>query len=208
MALLFNIVVTFVVCYLLGCIPFALLVPRWFLGTKLSEFKEGGLGTLNVYETTKKKRIAALVMLLDAGKGVLATTFAYEVMFGMSLYIVIAALAVVLGHCFNIFLKFSGGRGLATALGAVITFNPIIILVWCVLWFLYWQIIKRDVLLANRVATILTPVLVFFAPARIFYHSYYFYYVEMNHYKVFALLLCGIIFAAHWKQNRIKVNSN
>jgi glycerol-3-phosphate acyltransferase PlsY len=121
--------------YLLGSIPFGLLISRRSAKVDLRQHGSGKTGATNVLRTAGKKA-AALVAMLDVSKGVLAVIFAglivrgdYLVIGGFGLGIlvaqVLAALAAVLGHNFPVFLKFKGGRGVATFFGGLVALCPV-----------------------------------------------------------------------------------
>ena len=121
--------------YLLGSIPFGLLISRRSAKVDLRQHGSGKTGATNVLRTAGKKA-AALVAMLDVSKGVLAVIFAglivrgdYLVVGGFGLGIlvaqVLAALAAVLGHNFPVFLKFKGGRGVATFFGGLVALCPV-----------------------------------------------------------------------------------
>jgi glycerol-3-phosphate acyltransferase PlsY len=192
-----RIIIAFVISYLIGCIPFALLVCRFFSGNNPGKEGSGNYGALNSYEITGKKYIGALVLLLDCLKGMFAVWITYNYIFSTSLYIVVAAISVVIGHSFNVFLKFRGGRGLATALGTVVMFNAFVGGIWIILWILFYKIVKNNIIFANVWATLITPVIVIGAPDYIFFHSNYNYYVNIADYKIFSIILCAIILASH-----------
>ncbi len=121
--------------YLLGAIPFGLLISRRSAKVDLRQQGSGKTGATNVLRTAGKKA-AALVAILDVSKGVLAVIFAglivrgdYLVVGGFGLGIlvaqVLAALAAILGHNFPVFLKFKGGRGVATFFGGLVALCPV-----------------------------------------------------------------------------------
>jgi len=121
--------------YLLGSIPFGLLISRRSAKVDVRQHGSGKTGATNVLRTAGRKA-AALVATLDVSKGVLAVIFAglivrgdYLVVggFGLGMLVaqVLAALAAVLGHNFPVFLKFKGGRGVATFFGGLIALCPV-----------------------------------------------------------------------------------
>ena len=123
-----------IVGYLLGSIPFGLLVGRRSAKVDVRDYGSGKTGATNVLRTAGKKA-AFLVVILDVLKGVLAVVFAglivrgdYLVVgeFGLGMLVaqVLAALASVLGHNFPVFLKFRGGRGVATFFGGLVALCP------------------------------------------------------------------------------------
>ena len=121
--------------YLLGSIPFGLLISRRSARVDVRQHGSGRTGATNVLRTAGRKAAAA-VAVLDISKGVLAVIFAGLIMrgdylmvgefgLGMLLAQVLAALAAVLGHIFPIFLKFKGGRGVATFFGGLVALCPV-----------------------------------------------------------------------------------
>ena len=120
--------------YLLGSIPFGLLIGRRSAKADVRQYGSGKTGATNVLRTAGKKA-AALVMTLDISKGVLAVLFAGlivrgdylvvgELGLGMLVAQVLAALAAMVGHCYSVFLKFKGGRGVATFFGGLVALCP------------------------------------------------------------------------------------
>jgi len=120
--------------YLLGSIPFGLLIGRRSAKVDVRQYGSGKTGATNVLRAAGKKA-AALVVILDVSKGVLAVIFAgliirgdYLVVgeFGLGMLVaqVLAASAAVLGHIFPVFLKFKGGRGVAPFFGGLIALCP------------------------------------------------------------------------------------
>jgi len=120
--------------YLVGSIPFGVLIGKRVAGVDIRNYGSGKMGTTNVLRTVGKKA-AAMVAILDVLKGVLPVVFAgliigrdYLVVgnFALGLLVaqVLAALAAVAGHIWPIFLKFRGGRGVATFLGGLIILCP------------------------------------------------------------------------------------
>jgi len=121
--------------YLLGSIPFGLLISRRSAKVDIRQHGSGKTGATNVLRTAGRKAAVAVV-ILDISKGVLAVIFAGLIIrgdylmvgefgLGMLLAQVLAALAAVLGHIFPIFLKFKGGRGVATFFGGLIALCPV-----------------------------------------------------------------------------------
>jgi glycerol-3-phosphate acyltransferase PlsY len=118
--------------YLLGSIPFGLVVSK-ILGTDDPRTHGSrNIGFTNVLRVSGKKA-GFLTLLGDLGKGVLATTLVSLMGFPWS-WILLIGLAVVLGHVFSIFLRFKGGKGVATALGAIVGIHPLIGLILIVIW--------------------------------------------------------------------------
>ncbi len=124
-----------VIGYLLGSIPFGLLISRRSAKVDVRQHGSGKIGATNVLRTAGGKA-AALVASLDVSKGMLAVVFAglivgrsYLVVgdfaLGMLVAQVMAALAAIAGHIWSVFLKFRGGRGGATFFGGLIALCPV-----------------------------------------------------------------------------------
>lgn len=101
--------------YLLGSVPFGLILTRAFGAGDLRSIGSGSIGATNVLRTGRKG-LAAATVLLDAGKGVAAVLIAKQLWPGSE---GIAAIGAITGHCFPIWLKFNGGKGFATAAGVL-----------------------------------------------------------------------------------------
>ena len=109
----------FLAAYLLGSVPFGLLLTRLAGTGDLRQIGSGNIGATNVLRTGRKG-LAALTLLLDMGKGAAAVAIAGH-WFGPSMA-VFAALGVVVGHIAPVWLRFRGGRGVATAFGVLFVF--------------------------------------------------------------------------------------
>ncbi len=111
-----------VAAYLLGSVPFAVIVSRAFGLADPRTFGSGNPGATNVLRSGNKKA-AILTLLGDALKGWVAVFVAQKLGFGPNV-IGLVALAVFFGHLFPIFLKFKGGKGVATAAGVLLALDP------------------------------------------------------------------------------------
>ena len=148
MDFLFNTNVEFfIVAYLVGAIPFGLLLAKKFAGVDVKSAGSGSIGATNVLRVVKEsnpalaKKLGAITLALDALKGVLILTVAY--FYGVSEATMwgIAVLAVV-GHCFSIYLAFEGGKGVATGMGVLMFMLPIETLIALVVWGIGAKVIK------------------------------------------------------------------
>jgi glycerol-3-phosphate acyltransferase PlsY len=119
-----------VIGYLLGSIPFGLLLTRLAGYGDVRQIGSGNIGATNVLRTGSK-RLAALTVLLDLAKGAVAVAIAQG--WGHEAALV-AAGCVMLGHMFPVWLGFRGGKGVATALGVLIPLAWPVALVTAVLW--------------------------------------------------------------------------
>ena len=117
--------------YLLGAIPFGLIVSRAMGLGNLREIGSGNIGATNVLRTGSKKA-AALTLLLDGGKGALAVLLARA--FTGEDAVQVAALASFLGHCYPAWLGFKGGKGVATFFGILLALAWPVGLAACATW--------------------------------------------------------------------------
>lgn len=158
--------------YFIGTIPWALILVKLFSSKDVLSEGSGNVGAMNSYEVTGKKWLGFLVFLLDALKGIAAIIIARYIDDYDTIATILAISFVVLGHNFNIFLKFKGGRGLSTGFGAALIVNPLLVVVWGILWLLGLLIIKRNVHIANLTAIILTPITMLLLPEEIVQNFY------------------------------------
>jgi glycerol-3-phosphate acyltransferase PlsY len=119
MSMVAKFVLVGVIGYLLGAIPFGVLVSRWKGKVDITKVGSGKTGMTNVLRVAGKKA-AALVATLDLSKGALAVIVAGLILNGDYVAQVIAALAAIMGHNWSVFVKFRGGRGVATFLGGLL----------------------------------------------------------------------------------------
>ncbi|MCS6988312.1 MAG: glycerol-3-phosphate acyltransferase [Chloroherpetonaceae bacterium] len=129
--------------YLFGSIPFAYLLVSMFSGKDIRNEGTGNVGAMNAFDVTGSKALGIAVMILDAFKGVVAVLAAKDLFDANDYAMQLATLSATLGHCYPIWLKFRGGRGLATAAGATLMFVPSVFVAWCVVWSLAWLYSKR-----------------------------------------------------------------
>lgn len=116
-------------CFALGSLPFGAWIVRWRTGEDLTKLGSGNIGATNVLRTTGKGA-GILTLLLDIGKGMLAVHLADYVTEGNTLLMSAAALAVMFGHGFSPFLKFKGGKAVASFAGAFAYLTPLPF--WCI----------------------------------------------------------------------------
>jgi glycerol-3-phosphate acyltransferase PlsY len=116
--------------YLLGSIPFGLLLTLTFGAGDVRQIGSGSIGATNVLRTGRKG-LAAATVLLDAGKGIAAVLLAATLWPGTE---GLAAVAAIAGHCFPVWLKFKGGKGFATAAGVCLVLAWPVFLVCAAVW--------------------------------------------------------------------------
>ena len=132
-----DILHVFVYSYFLGSIPFGLIITKIFLGKDIRKVGSGNIGTTNVLRTGKKS-LAATTLLLDVLKGYFSILITY-IYFNDFIYL--SALICFIGHIFPVWLKFKGGKGVATYLGVIlgISFDLGIVfgITWMVIAFIF-----------------------------------------------------------------------
>ncbi len=148
-----------VLAYLLGSIPFGVLIARARQGRDIRSTGSGNIGAANVARVVGPGA-GALTLLLDAAKGYLAVWVAAQLSGGNATWMVLAALAAIAGHVFPAWLRFRGGRGVATGLGVFLPICWPAVLTALVIWLvvvLFW----RYVSLGSIVAAAALPLLVY-----------------------------------------------
>lgn len=146
-----------VIGYLFGSIPTAYLLLKKTHGIDVTIAGTGNVGAMNSYEVTNSKWIGIIVLIIDFLKGMIP---AFIVLYFLESSFFIASLSVlfaVFSHCFNPWLGFKGGRGLATAAGGSAVIFPPMLVAWIVFWILVY-LIKKDIHIANIFATVLSLV--------------------------------------------------
>lgn len=165
--------------YLLGSIPFGMVLARVMGLGNLRDIGSGNIGATNVLRTGNKKA-AVLTLLFDAGKGaavvLLARAFAGEDAAQ------IAGFAAIIGHCFPVWLRFKGGKGVATYFGLMIALSPIVGLACGAIWLLVAAISRYSSLAALVSAGWAPLVVAFLTGGEIF---------------ALAIALAGLIYIRH-----------
>lgn len=144
-----------IIGYLIGSIPNGLLIGKNLYDVDLRQFGSKNIGATNAFRTLGVWP-ACLVFLTDAAKGIIAVTLSKFIL-GTPIALLIGGIAAIGGHNWSIFLKFTGGRGVATGLGVIAVLVPqitaIVFLIWAVIVY-----ITRYVSLASIVAAIFVPI--------------------------------------------------
>jgi acyl phosphate:glycerol-3-phosphate acyltransferase len=149
-----NLAIVLLFGYLLGSIPFGLVLTKMAGLGDLRSIGSGNIGATNVLRTGNKK-LAAATLLLDALKATAAALIAHAV-FGHSAAL-FGGFAAFIGHLFPIWLGFKGGKGVATYIGTLLGVAPLMVLVFAIAW-LSVAFITRYSSLSALVATLVIPV--------------------------------------------------
>ena len=145
------------ISYLMGSMPFGFLLTKLFLKIDIREIGSGNIGATNVLRTGNKL-IGYGTLILDIVKAVIPVLISK---FYFEEYIYISALAVFIGHVFPIWLKFKGGKGVATYVGILFCINIYLGLVFIISWLIIFLFSKFSSL-ASILATLIVPVFTLF----------------------------------------------
>ena len=182
-----------IIAYAIGSINFSVIISKKIAGFDIREKGSGNAGSTNMLRAIGK-RAAALTLLCDVLKGVVAVLLA--ILLGNILgenidkviLVQIASVLVVIGHTFPIFFKFKGGKGVATSLGVLLVINWQIGLI-CLVFALVLMALTKIVSLGSVGAAVLFPVLTLFIREN--------YIVPNGSYLIFSIILAAIVLYNH-----------
>ena len=146
-----------IISYLMGSIPFGFILTKIFLKKDIREIGSGNIGATNALRTGNKL-IGYSTLLLDIIKAILPVLY---VKINHPELIYIASLCAFLGHVFPVWLKFKGGKGVATYVGILFTINILLGFIFCVSWLLIFLISKYSSL-SSLIGSLTIPVYIFF----------------------------------------------
>ena len=146
-----------IISYLMGSIPFGFILTKIFLKKDIREIGSGNIGATNALRTGNKL-IGYSTLLLDVMKAILPVLY---VKINHPELIYIASLCAFLGHVFPVWLKFKGGKGVATYVGILFTINIFLGFIFCVSWLLIFLISKYSSL-SSLIGSLTIPVYIFF----------------------------------------------
>ena len=147
------------IAYLIGSIPFAVVVSKMMGLQDPRSYGSGNPGATNVLRSGNKSA-AILTLLGDAAKGWFAVWLSQKFL-GTDNVIAYTAIAVFLGHLYPVFLKFKGGKGVATAVGVILAVQPLLALICLVIWILT-ATVSRMSSLAALISAVCAPCLFYF----------------------------------------------
>jgi|TARA_B110001452_G_scaffold131839_1_gene109532 acyl phosphate:glycerol-3-phosphate acyltransferase len=183
-----DILYVFVYSYLLGSIPFGLIITNIFLGKDIRKIGSGNIGTTNVLRTGKKS-LAAATLLFDVLKGYFSILITYNFFTDL---IYLSALICFVGHVYPVWLKFKGGKGVATYLGIILGISFILGIVFGVTWLVFAIIFRY-----SSLSSILGSMTVWI----------YSFYLSNETQSYFLFILFIIIFFTH-KENIIRLKNS
>ena len=165
----FELFLIILVSYLFGSIPFGLLLTKIFLKKDIREIGSGHIGATNVLRSGNKI-LGYSTLVLDILKAVLPILY---VKFFMNDYLYISALSIFIGHVFPIWLKFKGGKGVASYLGILCCLDIFTALIFGVVWISIFILFKFSSL-SSLLASLTIPIFHFFYNSN---SDYYFYFM-------------------------------
>ena len=182
-----NLIIVAVYSYLLGSIPFGLVLTKIFLKKDIREIGSGNIGTTNVLRTGKKS-LAVATLVLDLCKGYfsIAITFIY-----FDNLISYSALICLIGHIFPIWLKFKGGKGVATYLGVILALSYKFFLIFGITW-LVLSFLFRYASLSSIISSLI-----------VFIYSYFF----INNFSLILFIFFVIIVYTH-RENIVRLKNS
>ena len=163
--------------YLLGSIPFGFILTKVFLKKDIRDIGSGNIGATNALRTGNKS-LGYATLILDISKAILPVLY---VKFNYPDYIFIASLCAFLGHVFPIWLKFKGGKGVATYVGILFSINLILGLIFITSWVVTFVISKYSSL-SSLVASLLVPIYLI---------------IFQNYDSIFFIIMFVLIFYTH-----------
>ena len=176
------------ISYLIGSIPFGFLLTKIFLKKDIREIGSGNIGATNALRTGNKL-IGYSTLILDISKAVILLLI---IKFNFSEYLFVSSIAVFLGHVFPVWLKFKGGKGVATYVGILFCVNIYLAVIFTIVWFVVFAMSKYSSL-ASMVASLLVPL------------SSYFFIDDINYY--FYIILFLLILITH-RENIKRLKNN
>jgi acyl phosphate:glycerol-3-phosphate acyltransferase len=156
-----------IISYLLGAIPSGYLLLKFLHSKDIRDSGSGNVGAMNSYESTGNKLTGIIVFLIDFAKGVATVLIANEIAPSDTYSLMMTTVFCVLGHNYNVFLKFSGGRGLAPAAGILLIISPIGLFLWCLMYLSSYFVFTKNIHVANFAASITAPILFFGMPGEL-----------------------------------------
>ena len=177
-----------ILSYLIGSIPFGFLLTKIFLKKDIREIGSGNIGATNVLRTGNKL-IGYGTLILDIFKAVIPVLI---IKYQYPEFLFLSSLSIFLGHVFPIWLKFKGGKGVATYLGILFCINYILGFVFIISWFLIFLISKYSSL-SSLIASLTIPI-------------YHFFIIDNENYYFFIILFI-LIFYTHRKNIKRLINN-
>ena len=182
-----NLIIVAVYSYLLGSIPFGLVLTKIFLKKDIREIGSGNIGTTNVLRTGKKS-LAVTTLMLDLLKGYFSIIITFTYFENLISY---SALICFIGHIFPVWLEFKGGKGVATYLGVILALSYKFFLIFGITW-LVLSFLFRYASLSSIVSSLI-----------VFVYSYFF----INNFSLILFIFFIIIIYTH-RENIVRLKNS
>ena len=154
-----ELILSIIISYLMGSIPFGLILTKIFLKKDIRDIGSGNIGATNVLRTGNKI-IGYLTLSLDILKAVIPILY---IKFNYPELVYVSSLSVFIGHVFPLWLKFKGGKGVATYVGILFSINYILGFVFVASWLIIFFVLRYSSL-GSILGTFIIPVFNFFNP--------------------------------------------
>ena len=164
-----ELILSIIISYLMGSIPFGLILTKIFLKKDIRDIGSGNIGATNVLRTGNKI-IGYLTLSLDILKAVIPVLY---IKFNYPELVYVSSLSVFIGHVFPLWLKFKGGKGVATYVGILFSINYILGFVFVASWLIIFFVLRYSSL-GSILATFIIPIFIFFNPN---YENEYFFII-------------------------------
>ncbi len=184
------------ISYIIGSFPTGYVIAK-SKGIDITKQGSGNIGMANVFRSLGFK-YGIIVLIIDALKGFIPTMIAIKINLN-TLWILLAGLAAILGHIFTIFLKFKGGKGVATSLGVILAISPLLAISSFIVWLLT-VIITRYSSLGSILASIWALIIVILYWNNLINIQLINIQIDKNYLALFTLLLSIFIIFKH-KEN-------
>ena len=182
-----NLIIVAVYSYLLGSIPFGLVLTKIFLKKDIREIGSGNIGTTNVLRTGKKS-LAVTTLMFDLLKGYFSIIITFTYFENLISY---SALICFIGHIFPVWLKFKGGKGVATYLGVILALSYKFFLIFGITW-LVLSFLFRYASLSSIISSLI-----------VFVYSYFF----INNFSLILFIFFVIIIYTH-RENIVRLKNS
>jgi len=156
-----SLIIICIVFYLIGSFPTAYLLLKYKYKKNIINEGSGNVGARNTFDITNSKLDGALVLIADFLKGLIPVLWYLNYSGYENQMVVFPALFLLAGHNFSVWLKFKGGRGLATSAGIMVAVNFTLVILWLIFYFILDRLI-RNVHISTVIALILLPLSIVF----------------------------------------------
>ena len=186
---------SFIIGYLAGSFPTAYLLVKWKSSIDIRHAGSGNVGAMNTFVVSGSTSLGVAVLVIDLLKGVLAVLLSSS-LFGHEFWAMgLGGLGAITGHSYSVWLKFRGGRGLATALGVILAFGWVFVVMWCIPWAVVY-LVSKDIHLSNITASIVGPVILIATPDRLWKMTLPL-FSDSTNFQYLVIFICLLLVVRH-----------